>query len=489
MRLVRKLTIAIVIAMSAVLAVNAYLRVLREYSLMESDMKRDHHKIGRALGAAVADIWRGGDEARALELIEEANLAEKHVMIRWVWLDASASGPHRARLTPAEIELVLSGQRVERVEEDSSGEEHLYTYIPVLVSGKTVGALEVSESFAPASEYIRSTIIRTVATTGLLVVLCALIAMVLGVWFVGRPMRALVVQARRIGAGDFSSRLDLRQHDEIGKLAREMNGMSEKLREASERLTAETAARISALEQVRHADRLATVGELAAGIAHELGTPLNVVSGRAGMIVSGDVSGDEAIKGARVVVEQAQRMTKIIRQLLDFARQGTPKKSSQDLWAVARETVALLTPLAARRDVVVTLDGDQAPAVVEVDRGHFQQALANLIVNGIQAMPRGGTVTVGIEQKQARPPTANHGSHDIKCVRLFVRDEGEGIAPWAVEHVFEPFFTTKDIGEGTGLGLSVSYGIVHEHGGWIDIQTEPGHGSCFSIYLPRGDRG
>jgi len=489
MRLVLKLTIAIVIAMSAVLAVNAYLRVLREYSLMESDMKRDHHEIGRALGAAVADMWRGGDEARALELIEEANIAEKHVLIRWVWLDASASDPHRARLTPAEIGLVSSGQRVERVEEDSSGEEHLYTYVPVPVSGKTVGALEVSESFAPASEYIRTTIIRTAATTGLLVVLCALIAMVVGVWLVGRPMRALVAQARRIGAGDFSSRLDLRQHDEIGKLAREMNGMSEKLREANERLTAETAARISALEQVRHADRLATVGELAAGIAHELGTPLNVVSGRASMIVSGDVSGDEAIKGARVVVEQAQRMTKIIRQLLDFARQGTPKKSSQDLWVVARETVALLSPLAARRDVVVTFDGDQAPAVVEVDRGHFQQALANLIVNGIQAMPRGGTVTVGIEQEQARPPTANHGSHALDCVRLFVRDQGEGIAPWAVEHVFEPFFTTKDIGEGTGLGLSVSYGIVHEHGGWIDVQTEPGHGSCFSIYLPRGDRG
>jgi two-component system NtrC family sensor kinase len=487
MRLVRKLTLTIVIGMCAVLAIHAYLRVQREISLMESDMKRDHYKIGRAFGVAVAEIWRGGDEARALDLIEEANLAEKDVLIRWVWLEASAPGPHRPLLTSAEIELVRSGQRVQRAHKDSSGEERLYTYIPVPIPGETVGALELSESLAPTSEYVRTTIIRTIATTGVLVGLCALIAMVLGVWFVGRPMRALVAQARRIGAGDFSSRLNLRQRDEIGNLAREMNGMSERLQEASEQLAAETAARISALEQLRRADRLATVGKLAAGIAHELGTPLNVVSGRASMIVSGDVCGEEAVNSARVVVDQAQRMTTIIRQLLDFARQATPKKSIQDLWVLGRETVTLLKPIAAKADVVVRFDGEQqSPAIVEVDRGQFQQALANLIVNGIQAMPQGGTLTVGIEQRQARPPTANGGDKVLECVRLFIKDEGEGIEASAVEHIFEPFFTTKDIGEGTGLGLSVSYGIVREHGGWIDVQTEPGHGSCFSIYLPRG---
>lgn len=489
MRLVHKLTLAIVIGICAVLAVHAYLRVRREISLIESDMKRDHYKMGRAFGAAVAEAWRAGDETRALELIEEANQAEKDVLVRWVWLDSSASNVRRHRLEPGEIELVRSGERVVRVDEDPGGEERMYTYIPVPVSGKTVGALELSESFAPAGQYVRTTIIRTVATTGLLVLLCALIAMVLGVWFVGRPVRALIAHARRVGAGDFSNRLDLRQRDEIGNLATEMNAMSEQLREANERLKAETAARMVALEQLRHADRLATVGKLAAGIAHELGTPLNVVSGRASMIVSNEVSGDEVTHSARVVMEQAQRMTAIIRQLLDFARQGTPKKSTQDLWSVVGETVALLTPLAAKHGVVVRLDGDQTAVEVEVDRGQFQQALANLIVNGIQAMPAGGKVSIGIESTQALPPAAGHDSPAVDCLRLFVMDEGAGIDPSALDHVFEPFFTTKEIGEGTGLGLSVSYGIIREHGGWIDVRTEAGQGSCFSIFMPRGNPG
>src|SRR6185437_6472416 len=127
------------------------------------------------------------------------------------------------------------------------------------------------------------------------------VASIVGLWFVGRPMRRLVEQARRIGQGDFQYRTAVVQHDEIGVLAREMSAMACRLSETQTRLTAENEERIRVLEQLRHADRLTTVGTLAAGMAHELGTPLNVVAGRAKMIASGRLTPDQTVENARIV--------------------------------------------------------------------------------------------------------------------------------------------------------------------------------------------
>jgi signal transduction histidine kinase len=123
--------------------------------------------------------------------------------------------------------------------------------------------------------------------------------------------------------------------------------------------------------------------------------------------------------------------------------------------------------------------------IVDMDVGGIELALTNLIVNAIHAMPRPGRVTVAIEPTRATPP-ADLGGGESDYARLSVTDQGTGIAPDILPHIFEPFFTTKAIGEGTGLGLSVSYGIVREHGGWIAVETTPGRGSTFSIYMPRG---
>jgi two-component system, NtrC family, sensor kinase len=262
-----------------------------------------------------------------------------------------------------------------------------------------------------------------------------------------------------------------------------MNLMCDELARARETVAAETAGRIAALEQLRHADRLATVGKLSSGIAHELGTPLNVVSGRAKMIASGETAGPETAENARIIVSQAERMTKIIRQLLDFARRRQPQKEPTDLHAIVRQTLSLMRTIADKHKVSLETAGDAVPALAEVDGGQIQQALANLVLNGIQAMPHGGRLTVGLGLERTRPP-ADHGGPEADYLRLWVRDEGEGIEPEVLERVFEPFFTTKQVGEGTGLGLSVCYGIVREHGGWLAAESRPGEGSRFSIHLP-----
>ena len=485
MRLVFKLTLAIVAGMCVVLAIHWYIRVRREISLSEADMRSDHYSMGRAFALAVAEVWQADGEKLALQLVDELNDREQQVQLRWVWPDAQPGDEFQPRVGRDRLEALTRGYDVTAVQRDADGQRRLYTYIPVQIDNTTLGALELSESLAPQAAYIRSTVIATVITTGLVVIVCGAIAMVAGVYFVGRPMRRLREKAGRVGAGDLTGDLDLHQRDEIGDLATEMNRMSARLAEAQRRLQEEARARVTAVEQLRHADRLATVGKLASGLAHELGTPLNVVSGRAKMVLTGDAMGEEVGENARIIVEQCQRMTDIIRQLLDFARRRTPLKTRADLAQIADQALSLLAPLAAKRHVDLNLHCNGAPTTIDADAAQLQQALANLIVNGIQAMPAGGRLDVSVRAEHAQPPPdLNAPATDY--LRVDVRDQGQGIAEPDIHHIFEPFFTTKGIGEGTGLGLSVSYGIVREHGGWIAVDSEIGKGSCFSIYLPRG---
>jgi signal transduction histidine kinase len=241
-------------------------------------------------------------------------------------------------------------------------------------------------------------------------------------------------------------------------------------------------------EQLRHAAKLTTVGRLAAGLAHELGTPLNVVSGRARMIASGRLSPEAIVEGATIIDGQAARMTRIIRQLLDFARRGPPKKATVDPAELARHAVLLLAPLAKKRDVTLRLDlGEDADATagkVVGDGAQLEQVIANLVVNAIDASKEGGEVVLSLAEEELTPPPA-HGGPRGRYLRLDVRDRGVGISPEDQDRVFEPFFTTKDVGAGTGLGLSVVHGIVHEHGGWVAVESQVGEGARFSVYLPR----
>jgi signal transduction histidine kinase len=129
------------------------------------------------------------------------------------------------------------------------------------------------------------------------------------------------------------------------------------------------------------------------------------------------------------------------------------------------------------------LDAPQEPAVAEVDEGQLQQALTNIVLNGVQAMDGGGHIRVRLRSLRATPPTTpDHVEGDYRCIE--VEDEGAGIAPEHLPHIFEPFFTTKGVGEGTGLGLSVAHGIIADHGGWIDVESTPGRGTRFRVYLP-----
>ena len=482
MKLAYKLTLGLTIGISAVMAENAYLRVQREIALFEEDQVSDHRMLGHDLQATIQSIWQAEGEAGARRVLNHANTYESQMEIRWVWLDELGRDTLRPELSTDQQRALASGKDIALLRRNAVGAERRYNYFPLSGAGARTALIELSEFPAPSRSFIYASVIQNAVETALVVALCGLATMGISAWFVGRPLRRLCEKARRLGMGDFSGRLDLRQRDEIGTLAAELDASCDRLSEANHRAAAETEARITMLEQLRHVDRLKTVGQLASGVAHELGTPLNVISGRAAMIAGGDLPADEGTKSARVIAEQAERMAAIIRQLLDFARRRGPRLQMGDLHAIAGRAIAMLSSLAEKNDVVVRLDNRTEPMLVHVDDNQMLQALTNVILNGIQAMPHGGQLTVGLTRRRLLPP-AHHGGPEDTYVCITVDDGGEGIAPDAIARLFEPFFTTKGVGEGTGLGLSVAYGIVQEHGGWIDVESTPGKGSRFSVFL------
>ena len=479
MRLTTKLTLAMVAGIVLTVTTTTVLRVQRERSLFVRDMARDQRMVGRVFAYALAAVWAAEGESRALWVVRVANRAAGPVRVRLASLDPRAPASRRPALEPEAFARAVAGNSVTEVHD-----ANVTTVVPVPIATFDPRGLEITESLKEQRAYVRGSELWNGAEALALVLICGGLALTLGWAFVGKPMRALTSQARRIAAGDRTMRVSLRQNDEIAEFSSEMNAMCEQLDVAEKHATEQTAQRIAAVEQLRHADRLRTVGQLASGLAHELGTPLNVVSGRARLIEKGKRSREESADDARIIAEQAERMATLIRQLLDFARRRQPQREDRDLREVARECRTLLGQLAAKRGVTVEVVEPDTPVTARVDAAQIQQALTNLVVNGIHSMKEGGTLRIHVGLARARPPEASPGEELRPAAVLEVEDRGEGIAPEHLERVFEPFFTTKGVGEGTGLGLPVSHGLVRDHGGWITVESKPGHGSRFAILLP-----
>jgi two-component system NtrC family sensor kinase len=478
MRFARKLALALWLGICVIYILNAIHRMNAEIQSFEADMRRDHAVMGRGLAPATVLLWEGEGVERALAVVEQTNRNESQMMIRWVDLGASATPADKPAAPSDVLEPVARGEAVSWA--DRTGVGALHTYVPLKVRGEWRGALEFTESFQAERNYVRSSVKRVLLTTAGMALVAGALTLYLGIRFVGRPMRLLVEKARRVGTGDFSRPLELHQDDEFGELAREMDLMAERLADARTRADTEAAARIAALEQLRHGERLATVGQLSSGLAHELGTPLNVITQRAKMVANGEVEGAEARVNARIVAEQSERITHIVRQLLDFARRRSPEAATLDLPQAIERVCLLLSPFARKQGVTLIVEPTPARARANADPVQLQQVLTNLVLNAIQAMPDGGTVTVSFFHAHRAP---HLGGAPRAWVGVSVVDHGRGIAPEHLSRVFDPFFTTKEVGEGTGLGLSVAWGIVAEHGGWIDVENRPDAGARFRVFL------
>lgn len=482
MRLLGKIAGSVLLGIIALLMVDGYLSVRREVDLFDRDMARDAMLMGKSLRPVVEEAWQEGGDAAARRVVEDVNRNETDLSIRWVRLDDGVDTTVRPRVSPAVLDTLGSDSEVSVKLTSGPGAGYRYTYVWVAV-GEGTAALELAEPLSHLYAYTRATVIRRLLLAAALVAVSLLILWALGVRFVGRPLEQLVQKTRRVGRGDFTGDVVVPGRDELAHLASAMNEMCGQLDSARRELRAETEARMETLEQLRHSERLAMLGRLSSGIAHELGTPLNVVAGRASLIATEDLGHDDVVAFARTIEDQAHRMTNIIRQLLGFARRRPPRREPCDLMQLVREVTDLLASSARKEDVTMeVLAADPIPEV-SVDRSHIQQVLMNLMMNGIHAMPDGGLLTVELATASSRHRGVSEGPlRDYVTIR--VRDEGTGIDEKDLSVIFDPFFTTKESGKGTGLGLSIAYGIAEEHDGWIDVESKPGSGACFTVFLP-----
>jgi two-component system NtrC family sensor kinase len=365
----------------------------------------------------------------------------------------------------------------------SSAECHVHP-----ASKQVLGVLDVAMSLTPTNQLIREQTV-TIVTFGLAAV--ALIFLIVAFFVhrhVGGPVRRLVTGTQKIAGGDFSHRIPLSGNDELTALADSFNRMTESLGRAyaelrdlastlEQRVEQKTRELQSAQQQVIRTEKLASLGRMAAGVAHELNNPLTGMLTFAHLLARKAPKDSQDYADLQLIIGETNRCSKIIKDLLQFARESPPQRRPENLNEVIRQTILILQPQAQFHDIRLRLQLETDLPRSVVDAAQIKQVLMNILLNAAEAMPKGGDLTIATV---SGPPGK---------ITIAVSDTGSGIAPEHLPSIFDPFFTTKDPGKGTGLGLSVSLKLIENHGGTIEVSSEVDRGSTFRILLPREGAG
>lgn len=282
---------------------------------------------------------------------------------------------------------------------------------------------------------------------------------------ISRPLQRITVAAVRVTEGEYGTEVDLRRsNDELGLLADSFNEMSRKMAFDIERLQ-------SLNERLARAERLAAMGTLAAGVAHEVNNPLASISSLVQMIRESDWIDDETRERLDLILTQIRRISRVTKDLTDFARIRPATRQKTNLNQVIKSALRLAGFDSGFQKLDVSFETDETIGLIEADPDQLQQVFLNLFLNARDAMPQGGRLSIKI-----------FDDGDFVCVRI--EDTGTGMEETEIRQVFDPFFTTKPPGRGTGLGLSVCYGIISAHGGRIEVESKKSAGSVFTVRLP-----
>lgn len=303
-----------------------------------------------------------------------------------------------------------------------------------------------------------------------------------------KPVNRLLHAMERIIDGHYDQRVHVSGSSELVQLAESFNTMSETLQSKDRQVQAHVAALEKANSDLRQAreetvasEKMASIGLLAAGMAHEIGTPLSAIMGYAELMI-GEKSGQPAVEDfARRISQDCVRIDRIVRGLLDYSRPRGNSFGQVDIGQVVSKTVELLTQQGVLKHVQLTIRQDDQLPFALTDEHQLQQVLINLLLNSRDALPDKGKIAIRIKTDPTLLPDSPTG-----CIRIDVMDTGSGIPAEHLGRIFDPFFTTKPPGKGTGLGLAISCRIMESLGGRISVQSKQGTGSCFTLLLPTG---
>ena len=277
----------------------------------------------------------------------------------------------------------------------------------------------------------------------------------------------LVSASQEIARGNLAASVEISSNDELGELAQTFNTMAAALQERDDRLKEFTR------KKMMESERLALIGQLAAGVAHELNNPLQGIVAYSHLLLERMPCEDAGTTSVKKIVTQANRCRDIIRGLLDFSRQQKPDKKLCNVNAVLEECISLLENQAIFHNIYIEKAFGQDLPLVVMDPAQIERVFMNILINAAEAMDGQGLLSLVTRVEPAQD-----------YVEVAITDTGHGIAEQDIEQIFDPFFTTKEVGRGTGLGLAISYGIVKEHNGSITVESEVGHGTTFTVRLP-----
>ncbi|MCU0990232.1 MAG: ATP-binding protein [Xanthomonadales bacterium] len=364
-----------------------------------------------------------------------------------------------------------------------------------------LGVLDIVYPLERIDRSIRHNTITIVGLSLGFVVLAAILVGLLVQRTVYRPLRDLQDGAARLAGGDLDQPIPVRSHDELGQLAESFNAMMHALRGSrveleqwgrtlEQKVEAATRDLHRAQAEAARGEKLASVGLLAAGIAHELNNPLTGVLTFSSLVRKQLPEGSPEAEDLDLVIQETRRCAAIIRRLLDFAREKTPERNYADLNAVVRKTVLLIEQSAQAAGIDIALDLDERLPLAWIDENLVEQVIMNMLVNAQHAIGSDGRITVRTRLRDAAGSAADGGVTGAAAgpgqtmAEIAISDTGCGIPRENLQKIFDPFFTTKGVGKGTGLGLSVSHGTIEAHGGTIEVDSTVGVGSEFRILLP-----
>jgi two-component system NtrC family sensor kinase len=279
----------------------------------------------------------------------------------------------------------------------------------------------------------------------------------------------LAKASKQLAGGNLETKVARVSNDELGDLAETFNFMAGALRERDEKL------KEFAKKKIMESERLALIGQLSANVAHELNNPLQGIVTYSNLLLEAEACDEDTRANAQKIAIQANRCRDIIRGLLDFSRHKNPDKTLCSVNNLLRRCVSLVERQTIFHNIEIVMNLDESDPLVVIDPSQVERVFLNLIINAADAMENSGTLTL----VTGRDPA-------MKCVEIKVRDTGHGITEENMEKIFDPFFTTKETGHGVGLGLAISFGIVNEHNGSINVESEPGKGTTFTVSFPLG---
>ncbi|MBZ0170693.1 Histidine kinase [Candidatus Methylomirabilis lanthanidiphila] len=471
-----RLVVSLTIAVAIVTGLYLYQQLSAERQALLEQREREIRVMARTLEVAVRNAVRRDQWEDVQELFEEAKGYAGVARVTLFHADGTplvGGDQEGVEITPGREEFREAIKRKQSMSfsHTLNGEQVLHYLRPIRLINRGPALLEI----AYRTSQIESAYLRR-RDEIILAGVAIMAAIAMAFWYltkrnISKPIHALIEGAAAIGAGELDRQIPIARRDELGRLAAEFNRMTERLKQAREQILEETIKKVELERQLQHSEKLAAVGRLAAGLAHEIGTPLNIISGRAEYLLPALSESHPSAQSLRIIVEQIARIRRIIEQLLGYARVTPPHIAPTSLSEVFSNVLSLLDHELTQRSIRVTSRIPDTLPKLAADPYLLEQVFVNLLLNALDAMPEGGQVRVAAEAKR-------------DWIEVSVADTGCGIPPESLPRIFDPFFTTKKVGEGTGLGLSVVYGIVKDHGGTIEVKSEPDEGTTFLITFP-----